>query len=137
MFGIIIVFILIANFLLFKKIIFKIIGSGIIVIFFGFSFIFSQRYMKTQSINYQAKNQLYSILINNTKSYRVDSIKKYPLHSIQDFDVPKRISILSTLTNNCNQNDTIIELNVTGHIHKSQFWYVKKDSLEPLGILKY
>ncbi|MEO9953138.1 MULTISPECIES: hypothetical protein [Nonlabens] len=137
MFGIIIIFILIANFLLFKKIIFKIIGSGIIVIFFGFSFIFSQRYMKTQSINYQAKNQLYSVLINNTKSYRVDSIKKYPLHSIQDFDVPKRISVLSTLTNNCNQNDTIIELNVTGHIHKNQFWYIKKDSLEPIGILKY
>lgn len=90
-----------------------------------------------QKITYDAKNQTYSTLINDNKSFKVGNIKKYPLNTIQKFDVPKRISILSEFADNCNVNDTIIEVNIIGQVQKSQFWFVQRHNNEPKGILKY
>jgi|GEM_PF-3325504 len=137
MFGILTIIILLVNYFLFKRIVFKIIGSVIILLFFAFSFSLSQRYMKTQELTYDAKNKVYSSLLNDNKKFIIESEKKYPLNTIQKYDVPKRINILSEFVDSCNENDTIIELNVIGQIQKSQFWFVKKGSTEPKGFVRY
>lgn len=137
MFGILIMIILIANYFLFKRIALKIVGSAIILLFFGFSFSLSQRYMKTQEITYDSKNKLYSSLIKENHNFIIQSEKQYSLKNISKNDVPKRISILSEFVDSCNENDTIIELNLIGQIQKGQFWFIKKDSTEPKVFIRY
>ncbi|AZQ43924.1 hypothetical protein [Nonlabens ponticola] len=92
--------------------------------------------MKTQKSIYNAKDITYASLIAEDENFTIENETKYALKSIQDYDVPKRIRILSEFIDDCNVNDTIIQVNAIGKIQNSQFWFIKKDDADPVGFIR-
>jgi len=125
MYGILIISIIVINWVIFKRLIFKIICSFLLIVFGLIGYSLSKRYSKTLKSVYITEKTTYSELLNNTSLKIIDETK-YPLSKIKEYDVPKRIKILSKLQNNCNVNDTIVQLDAVGPITRNRIWLIKK-----------
>lgn len=124
------VLVLILSIRIIKRTIFRTIAITLFLLSFVSCYTLSERYNPPLSVNKAGFNYPYLELLDS-KSQIIDTVIKYPILTIQNAQVPKRILATSSLLGSCAKNDTIVEMRVIGRMKRSSVWFYKKANETP------